>query len=189
MTDTLPTFRARRRRELARALADGPLSVLQLAERTGRNHKTVLAYLAADGWFERVRPGEYHGPWRLTAVGRAGLAEPEPPPVTRPSTNGPCAHCGVVKWIQSRGLCRKCDKTAGVRGQYPRQTDSAPNRGDNPETMAELEARIAARIAEGLPRWWHTSDAYDTNSGHDMPDASRTEIYALRAASMRRRGR
>lgn len=62
-----------------------------------------------------------------------------------------CLHCGVVKWIQGRGLCQRCHKRPEIRAFY---TLRKAFYGGHSPTLAEVEATIVEQRKK-LPRWWH----------------------------------
>lgn len=63
---------------LARLLADGPLTLAELADRAGARQQSFRGALMASPWFRQPTP---RGPWELTEEGRAALR-------ALPSANG-----------------------------------------------------------------------------------------------------
>lgn len=71
------------------------------------------------------------------------------------------AGCGRKRAANnSRGLCYSCYADPATRAQHPRPPSpqgawvDVPKAERDPDTMAEMDALIDARIAEGLPDWW-----------------------------------
>jgi hypothetical protein len=60
----------------------------------------------------------------------------------------------------SRSLCFLCYADPATRALYPRRPSAQgawadiPQAERDPDTMAEMDALVDARIAEGLPAWW-----------------------------------
>lgn len=72
-----------RRLKIARALAAGPLSVGELAERTEIG-PSVGYYLQTSEWFRKANGADRLSPWILTATGRSALEARETTPTPNP---------------------------------------------------------------------------------------------------------
>lgn len=71
----------------------------------------------------------------------------------KPSRRPPCAHCKKAPAARPRGLCCRCFKDMAIRLRYGRTVRGKAVADTDFDTMAEVEAVVAAGML-ALPDWW-----------------------------------